>query len=269
MYAYPTVPDGKLHVLAAWLPPGHTRFTPDGPLPSDHDGVPFALAGLLVAVSIIVVWSRRRLRQRALRTFARTTPYFRRRARTFKRAAYLVFAVGLVGEGAHARRAPVRALQVGSGLRGETTVEARKVGDQWQRCSYDRVSGEYRCDHLVTVLDTTWAIVNDEQSSWPFTTPAIYVRPGASRNMEVKITMYRHVSGRYLAGADGRSAEIAIAGEPTVVLDKQQIVDIKDDGDREVVISATIAGSPLWLTFVREDTVVPARDYPEPPATPR
>src|SRR6185369_8894670 len=38
VYAYPTVPGGHLHVVSAWLAPGHTTFTIDGPLPSDGDG---------------------------------------------------------------------------------------------------------------------------------------------------------------------------------------------------------------------------------------
>src|SRR5262249_40535393 len=35
VYAYPATPTGSLHVMSAWVAPGRTTFTCDGPLPSD------------------------------------------------------------------------------------------------------------------------------------------------------------------------------------------------------------------------------------------
>ncbi|MEJ7601537.1 MAG: hypothetical protein WKG01_26770 [Kofleriaceae bacterium] len=71
VYAQPPTPDGRLHVVAAWVAPGKTTFTVDGPLPSDGKGRLLAILALLVATASIVVWRVTRWRIRVLRRLAR------------------------------------------------------------------------------------------------------------------------------------------------------------------------------------------------------
>ena len=68
--AHPTVPGGHFMVASAWVKPGRTVFTCDGPLPSDHDGLLISVAAWVFAVVAMVVWSRRRWRMRVLRRAA-------------------------------------------------------------------------------------------------------------------------------------------------------------------------------------------------------
>jgi hypothetical protein len=49
VYALPATSRSRTHVVAAWLRPGTTRFTPDGPLPSDGAGRMLSLLGLFAA----------------------------------------------------------------------------------------------------------------------------------------------------------------------------------------------------------------------------
>src|SRR5512139_672129 len=83
VYAYPSVPGGRLHVVAAWLAPGRTTFTVDGPLPSDGDGRALAALAALTAVAAVAIWCRPRWRRRVLRAIARA----RRRASAAGRIA--------------------------------------------------------------------------------------------------------------------------------------------------------------------------------------
>src|SRR5262249_47555319 len=152
-YALPGIPHGQLHVVSAWVKPGKTTFTCDGPLPSDHDGRALSIAAMVIALAIIVAWSRRRWRWRTLLWIAMQ----RRRALGLVRPAITVglpiVLVIVVGRSCVVASRPVAALRVGSGIRGTADVEARAPGGTWQTCGYGRVVGEYRCGDLATVQD--------------------------------------------------------------------------------------------------------------------
>ncbi|MDQ3368431.1 MAG: hypothetical protein M3680_23645, partial [Myxococcota bacterium] len=67
VYAHPTIPGGTLHVVSAWVAPGRTTFTVDGPLPSDGQGRALSILAALLALAVIAIWSLRRVRGRLLR----------------------------------------------------------------------------------------------------------------------------------------------------------------------------------------------------------
>jgi hypothetical protein len=219
---------------------------------------------VLAALVIVVVWSRR-TRWRVLRLAARARAWGLQRAALAARIGAAVAVVGLAAWGVSSCDAPVGALAVGSGLRGDATVETF-TGADWDGCPYDRVTAEFRC-RSVSVLDTTWNILNDEQPMWAFTTPAIYIRSSTTANTRVRVTVTRHLAGRYWIGSMGNPVKVAVEGLPELFTNRQLDVDIPD-GDREVTIDAIVPPTGLWVTFVREDTLEPVRSYPEAPDAP-
>ncbi|KAB2909694.1 MAG: hypothetical protein F9K40_03770 [Kofleriaceae bacterium] len=268
VYAYPATPEGHMHVAAAWIPPGKTVFTCDGPLPSDGKGRGISVLALLAAIAIIAGWSFRGPRRRILRRMARVRRALMDRRRTITLVVTAVVALALVVWGASVVRRPVSALEVGSGVRAQAIVEARSSNaGAWKRCAYRPLAGEYRCWNLVTVLDTVGTILNDHQPLWPFTTPAIYMRPAArvTGPIEVRIRMSRHLAGRYWAGGYGNVVRLEIEGEQAIVTDHQVDATFADRGDRDITIHAIVPTIGIWLTFVRYDTLHPARPFLRPP----
>src|SRR5262249_37302243 len=87
VYAYPATRNGSVHVVAAWVRPGHTTFTADGPLPSDHNGRLLSLAAALFAIATIVAWRRPRWRIRILRRVAAVRAQLPRFVRSAARVA--------------------------------------------------------------------------------------------------------------------------------------------------------------------------------------
>jgi hypothetical protein len=265
VYAYPSIPGGKLHVVAAWVKPGRTTFTPDGPLPSDGDGRWLTRIAALLALAGIALWSRARWRVRFLRRLARV----RARACAFgARRAALAVPVGLgvlVAVGIHAERAPAKALAVGSGARPLAMVEARVPNGTWQTCDYSALTGDYSCDGLATVRDGMATVVDDAPPSWPFTTPAVIATADGDDDVEIRIARTMHLAGRYWAQAKGGKATLSIAGQPDLELDGRELVD-EPDGDHDLAITATVpadGGTKLVLVSVR--AIEPPRPYLAPP----
>ena len=263
VYAYPTVPGGRLHVVSAWLAPGRTTFSCDGPLPSDHDGRALSLVAALAALAGVAIWSRRRWRLRALRALARGRQRWRGLGAVALRVGVplglaLLFVRGL-GDGA----GPARALALGRGLRATASVEARKLDGPWQQCDYARTTATYDCDGLVTASDATANLLNDAAPSWGFVTPAITASAYTS-GIEMRVTLRARLVGRYYAAVSDGSAALVIGRDPARTITRQKL-DYVDRGERAIEIRAKVPMTSWAFTFVREDTIVPARPFLDPP----
>lgn len=264
VYALPATPTGKLHVAGAWLRPGVTHFTCDGPLPSDGKGTLESIAAGLAALVIVVVWSQRRLRVRLLRAWARRP----RPPANVIRGLCAAAGVVLVAWGYASSRSPVGALEVGHGARGTATIEVRH-GNRWDECTYSTLLGEYHCGDDAIVEDTTSVIVNDEQYLWPFTTPAIHVRPLHHGKVEVNVKMRRRMGGVYWAGGLGNVVDLKIEGMDDMVTSKQLRFDVGDAAERDVEIHCkSVPYNGLWVTVVAESTLEPDRALPVAPESP-
>jgi hypothetical protein len=263
VYAMPSTPTATLHVVSAWVKPGHTTFTCDGPLPSDHDGRFLSIVAALFAIAVMIAWQRTRWRVRILRRLAVL------RARV-PRAAHLAVMYGvplvivvLIARSCIATSGPALALEVGSGIRGTASVEARVTGGAWETCTYDRLPGEYRCDGLVKVYDGMTQTVNDIHPSWPFVTPAIVAAPDRD-DVEIRVRLRERLSGTYWAAVGEGSAEISFNGDmPRNVDRNKEVIDL-GDADRTIEIDGHV-GAGWSFTFVRQDTLEPDRSYLVPP----
>ncbi|HEY4242110.1 MAG TPA: hypothetical protein VGM88_19965 [Kofleriaceae bacterium] len=264
VYALPTIPGGKLHVVSAWVAPGVTRFTCDGPLPSDGKGRFLSILAALVAIGALVGW--RRIRWRALRRLVRL------RARIPWRLAapvgVPVLVVILLAKGCLDAHTPVRALRVGSGLRAAAEVEARVPTDNapWTTCDYERVAGEYSCDGLVVVYDATARLLNDSEPSWAFLAPAITAVPDQP-NIEIRVRVDGNFGGTYLAGGDAPTA-LWLGGE-RLDIQTQTSLDLRD-ADRTIEFRALISPPSYEFAFVRADALDPPRPFlvAPPPSAP-
>jgi len=271
VYAYPTIKGGKLHVVSAWLAPGHTTFTVDGPLPSDHDGRALSLLAALFALASAMLWSRTRWRVAALRRMVVARRAVLRWLRAGTSVVVAVVLVVLLIRGITGESQPARALLVGSGIRGSATVEAREPGGEWRTCDYHRWSGEYRCDELVTVSDGLAGLLNDVTPSWPFTTPAIVAAPdpGVGR-LTLRVTRTLSLEGHYLYAATDGAGTLTIAGKALAISSRREAsTQIDGNVSREVVLQVDVVQArpdvPWSFTFVREDTLQPPHDYLVPP----
>jgi hypothetical protein len=272
VYAYPTIPGGRLHVVAAWLAPGKTTFTCDGPLPSDHDGRLISLAAAVAVLACIAIWGRRAWRGRALRAMARGRRRWRGAGRLAIRGGVPLALVILVVRGCRDDGRDARALVLGSGLRPTASVEARKRGDVWQACDYSRLTGDFDCDGLVVAYDATASLLNDAAPSWAFVTPAI-AASADTLDVEIRIRLRARLSGVYYAAVSDGSAELTVEGDPTRTLEHDKLV-YADRGERAIEIRAPVPMTTWSFTLVREDTMVPDRPFlagpPDaPPATVR
>lgn len=265
VYAYPTVEGGKLHVVAAWLAPGKTTFTCDGPLPSDHAGLAISLAAVLAILTVVAIWSRGAWRRRVLRAIARRRwPVIGWRA---LQIGVPVVIVALVIRGCVDDARPVRALALGAGLRPTAEVQARLMNDTWQDCPYHRLSGQYDCDGLVTAWDSTTTELNDAPPSWDFVTPSISAA-AYTVGVEMRVIVHAHLAGAYTIGASDAETELHVAGEPRIALGRDHAT-YADAGERVVEIRARVPLAGWAFTMVRDDTLVPARPYlAGPPGAP-
>jgi hypothetical protein len=263
VHAYPGIPDGRLHVVAAWLAPGHTTFTIDGPLPSDRDGRAISLLAALAAAACIAIWSRRRWRHRALSWIARRRGRLSGAGRTAIRIAVPLAVIALCARGCIAGRRPAPALMLGSGLRATATVDARKLGGDWHACDYLRITGEFHCDGLVTAYDSTASLLNDAPPSWAFVTPAI-VASADTTGVEIRIRLRARLAGVYDAAVSQGSALLSLDDGPARTIERDTL-DLADHGERAIEIRGKVPLNTWAFTFVRDDAIVPPRPFLEGP----
>ncbi|MGE3455229.1 MAG: hypothetical protein AB7O24_08990 [Kofleriaceae bacterium] len=267
VYAMPTVPGGKLHVVAAWVAPGRTTFTVDGPLPSDHAGRWWSIVAAVICVVAIVVWSAPRARDRVLRKLAMLRAKLPSVTGSALRIGVPVVCVALVIRGCAEDQAVTRALELGSGLRSTASVEARYLDDDWQTCDYAALAGAYHCPGLVYANDGMASLLNDAAPSWGFNTPAI-VASAEAPGVELRMRMRARLSGTYWTAANDGTVSLSVDGEQPREVEREVLV-YGDEGEREVTLQAALPVKPWSFTFVREDTIIPSRPFlVEPPAAP-
>ncbi len=260
VYAYPAIPNGGLHVVSAWVAPGRTVFTCDGPLPSDGDGRALSALAALLALAAIVVWLRPRWRDRLLRRIARVRARIGAFAPRLVGPAVGVVFVALAWHGCREEGRPAASFQVGAGARPVAKVEARVDGGSWRRCDYHSVEAEYRCDDVVTVTDGTADILNDALPSWPFTTPAV-VAVAEEHGVEVRVTRELRLAGRYWAISSTGPATLAVSGEDDRPIDHRAIFDVADS-TRVVELSGSVPyDGSLKLVMVAEHAIEPDRPF--------
>ncbi len=270
VYAFPATRRGKTRVLAAWLPPGHTEFRPDGSLPSDGEGTgPTALA-FLAMVAILVVWSWPRQRRRLLRLAARgrrrAASWWRRRRRAVAVAAAGVSAVAIALAAWSGARAPTAALQVGNGLIGSVQVEARRPNGRWRNCPYDRLAGMYVCYKMLEVKDRFGDLLNDAAPSWPFVTPIIEAK-SRKGSAEFRIHLSAVLAGEYWTMTRNGRVSLTVGANPPVEVARQTKITYSAAGDREIVLQGIAGKKPLLFAFVLASSVSGDQDYPMPPAS--
>jgi hypothetical protein len=268
-YAMPSFPGADLHVLAAWLPPGHSTFRPSGSLPSDGQGrVPAALGALLAVTGLASC--ARRYPARSLRALARGKRWLQRHAGELTGAAVGVTAALALGLGYRAARAPARSLSIGNALIGAAHVRARNVDGNWRQCAYSVLAGAYRCNGPVLVQDTVADLLNDAPPSPPFAVPAIHVS-AYDRDVEVEIQIDARLSGEYWAATSSGNVTLAVEGQPETQLSpRQRTLAFESRGEASrVSISARVAANQaLDLAVVQRRAIEPDRGYVEPPAQP-
>ena len=259
VYAWPGIEGGRLHVVSAWLAPGRTTFTVDGPLPSDGAGRGLSLLAAIGALAAIVTWRVRRLRLRVLRRLAHLRARALRLAPLALRIGVPLVIAGLLVRGCLATTGVTRSLELGTGVRATATVEARRGDDPWERCGYAALTGTHECAGLLSATDGIASLLNDAPPSWGFNTPAIVVSPEGP--VDVRITLSARLAGTYWMSTSAGRARVAIEGEPARDLARETRT-YADQGARTVEITATLDGLAAWqLTFVHEATLLPTRAY--------
>jgi hypothetical protein len=269
VFALPSRPGATLHVVSAWVAPGRTTFTADGPLPSDGRGRGPAALALLLAIAGMVVWSVARWRVRVLRRLARWRAGVPALARTAARVGVPLALVALLVRGCRDERGPVLALELGSGLRGTAEVEARGFDGAWKACDYARLTGSYVCDGLVVAYDAMANLLNDAPPSWGFNTPAI-IASAYAPGVELRVRLGGVLAGRYWTAVSEGQVLLEVSGEEAREIDRA-IIDYVDKGERAIVLRAPVPMTWWSFTFVREDTLLPRRAHlrrppEEPPA---
>jgi hypothetical protein len=259
VYAFPSRPGSTLHVVSAWVAPGRTTFTADGPLPSDGNGRALTVLALLVAVAGIVVWSAARWRVRALRRLARLRARLPRLLRAGVRIGVPLALLALLLRGCRDEHRPMRALELGSGLRATAAVEARGPDGAWQTCGYARLTASYVCDGLAVAYDAMASLLNDAPPSWGFNTPGI-IASAYVPGVELRVRVRERLAGRYWMAASEGAAAVAVDGERERDVDRA-IVDYANAGERSIEIRAAIPTTWWSFTFVREDTLIGPRDH--------
>jgi len=261
VYALPATPGGNLHVVSAWLAPGRTTFTCDGPLPSDGRGRVWTFGAAFVALAAIAVWRRTRWRIRALRRFARARGWLRGRVATAVEFGVPIALAVLYARGCVARGERTTAVLVGSGLRASATVEARADGGDWETCGYSAVTGVYRCEDLATVSDATANLLNDAPPSWSFITPAITASLERAE-VDVRITLDAHLAGTYWAGSSFDGVTLAVPDEIDRELGDRSQQEFADRGVQTISLTLHAAGrTEAALALVAEESLVPDRSF--------
>jgi hypothetical protein len=262
VYALPSIEGGELRVLAAWVRPGKTVFTCDGALPSDGKGRGIAGLAAAAAIAILVMWSRRRWRVRALRRMARVLAWIRARRRVLAGGAAAIVALALPLAGAMKACGTTRELEVGLGLRGVATVSARRNADAgWEECGYTRLSGQYECAGVAVVSDVVAGVLNDAQPAWNFPTPAIELASLSGGSVDVRVVLDASFDGTYWVGARGGPVSLGLDSEPPVEVRRQRELSLAGRGRTSVHLEATVDPSGTRLAFVRKDVVEPERPF--------
>lgn len=267
VFALPSRSGGRLHVVAAWVAPGRTTFTCDGPLPSDGKGRGLSALAVIAAIAGVAIWSRPRWRVRALRQLARLRA--RARSRGLGRAAARIGApllvVALAARGCRDELGPARALELGSGARATAEVEALGPGGAWQRCGYVRLTGSYLCEGLLMAYDGMAGLLNDAPPSWGFNTPAI-VATAYAPGVELRVRLRARLDGRYWMAVSEGTFAVTVEGDGPREADRAVVTYGDGDGRaRAIELRAAIPMGWWALTFVREDTLIPPREYLQPP----
>ncbi len=263
VYALPSIDGAKLHVVSAWVAPGRTTFTCDGPLPSDHKGRWISILAALIALAGIVIWHRRKLRIPLLRRVARLRARSPRYAQLAVRYGIPAICFVLLARGCVQDRAVTRSIELGTGVRATATVEARVTDGEWEDCSYSRIEGGFYCPGLVEAHDGMTALLNDAMPSWGFNTPGIIINP-EDPSAEVRIKLKARLDGTYWIASSG-SVALSVEGNEDQAITRK-VVPYADAGEREIVIQASMTGTDTWsFTFVHEDTILPERPYLAPP----
>jgi len=264
VYALPSIKNGKLHVVSAWVAPGKTTFTVDGPLPSDGKGRILSILAALCAIAGFVLWKLRRTRMAILHRLALERRRLPRILSLAARFGIPVLCILLLARGCVEDRGITHSLELGTGARSTATVEGRVEGGAWETCDYSRLEGTHYCDGLVIATDGMAATLNDAAPSWGFNTPAIVVTPDEP-NAEVQITLKAHLAGTYWMAASAGTATLEVAGEQQHVVSREVRV-YADEGEREIVLRAKLPAMEPWtFTFVHEDTLMPPRPFLDPP----
>jgi hypothetical protein len=262
VFALPSFPGSTVHVVAAWVAPGKTTFTCDGPLPSDGRGRLLSLAAALLAIALVIAWSRAQWRTRLLRRFVLLRETVHRYTQVAVQLAVPLAIIALLAAGAIRHGRAQSALLVGSsGMRPIASVEARFIGaSEWETCGFSPITGSYRCAGLVNVADGTVNIVNDAPPSWPFITPAITAF-GEAFQVEVRIKRTLRLGGVYWLAASAGRADVTI-GERRLSIDKAKTVVELGRSEYTVEIVAPVPDdTPLSLVVVAERSLVPARPF--------
>jgi hypothetical protein len=263
VFALPSKEGATLHVVSAWVAPGVTTFTCDGPLPSDHDGRFLSIFAALIAAAGIVIWHRRKLRIPLLRRLARARNHLPRTAQLALRYGIPAACMLLLARGCLQERQTTRSIELGSGLRATATVEGRLAEDPWETCDYSRLDGSYECPGIVEVHDGMTSLLNDAMPSWGFNTPG-FIATADDESAEIKVTVKAHLDGTYWVATNG-TATISVDGEEDVSVTRKILV-YGDGGERTITIRAAVPlTEQLSFTFVREDTILPPRPYLDAP----
>jgi hypothetical protein len=257
IYALPTIPGGRLHVVSAWVAPGRTTFTLDGALPSDGKGLVWTILAIVAALAAIVAWRVPRLRARILRRVARARRRAPQVARVALQAGVPLALIMLLAKGCADTSGPMRALELGTGLRGGAIVEARTTDGDWQTCDYSRVTAVYTCDGLLQAYDGMAALLNDARPSWAFNTPGI-VAYALRDEVELRVRATGELDGTYWIAASS-TASLSVSGE--MPRDVERAVVAYSGGRRTIELRAALPKEHWYFTMVREDQIIPARDF--------
>jgi hypothetical protein len=267
VYAYPTIPNGKLHVVSAWVAPGRTTFTVDGPLPSDGDGRVLSILAALLAVAGIVVWSVRRWRLRVLRGIAGLRERLPRVVWLAAHVGVPLACIALLARGCADRQSIARDLELGTGVRATATVEARTGNGAWESCGYSRIEGVFYCEGLIVAQDATVNLLNDAAPSWAFTTPGV-LASASQVDAEIRIRTRARLGGKYWTAVNDGTVTLDVEQEDPRTL-RRGILTYDDRGERDIEIRSKVPMSGWQFTFVREDTLQPDRTFLDgPPSEP-
>ena len=262
VYAMPATSNGQLHVVSAWVEPGKTTFTVDGPLPSDGKGSGISILALVAVVAGAGAWQVKRLRIRVLRRLARLRAGALRHRRQAVRVVMLVLLLSLLVRGCVDERRAARHLALGSGVRAVATVEARVAGGAWLECDYHRLEGSYVCDGVLIASDGTANLLNDAPPSWALSTPAITASADVP-GVEIRVTLRERLDGVYWSAVSHGTVALEVSGEPAESFSRKVLT--YSDGDRAIEIRGSVPTTGWQFTFVREDTLFPARPHLRPP----
>jgi hypothetical protein len=108
------------------------------------------------------------------------------------------------------------------------------------------------------------ALLNDARPSWGFNTPGI-VAFAMRDDVELRVRLTTKLAGTYWMAASG-STYLGVSGENP--LDVTRTIQTYAPGERTIEVRAAIPQTPWSFTMVREDTIVPPRDFlVKPPET--